>query len=117
MTDTVDAPAADARPETCGANLGEAFATCAKCGVAWRVGASATPACGTMTFARMRAFLEAEIRVAEDSHSALASLARQGIGANPVPSLERAAQLAAVLRLVNRVARNPSIVDILRGKS
>lgn len=100
------------RPDDCLADVSKEYATCARCGLAWRVGFDA-PKCAPMTIGRMRECVIAEINARRGSHAVLADLKREGVAADPIAPLTRAAELEGVLRFFDRVTTNDEAMDIL----
>jgi hypothetical protein len=102
------------RPKGCDADLSRDYARCARCGLAWSVEDPSPPACHPMSFADLKDALSFEIQRLESSHKSLVEIAEsERFPADPLPALQRAMKLAAVSRLVFRVAGDQRIVDLL----
>lgn len=112
MTDNT-APAK--RPDGCQAAPFGAYATCERCGLAWDP-ATSSPACGAMSFGRIRDRLFVDINNAIDEHDHLVRMLAAGTPAAPLPVLARAMELRATVRLVDRITSSEPILDILNPK-
>lgn len=113
MTDDTSPPA---RPENCQAIARGPFWTCERCGLAWDDRRPPAPACGVMSFGRIKSRLEFEIEDFQGQHDMLARTQGDGIPADPSAPLKRAMELRAILRLVERITASEPILDILNPK-
>jgi hypothetical protein len=113
MTDA-ESGAAVPRSASCLADTHGDFSICAKCGLAWRTGAvDYRPPCGAMSIARIREAVIRAITYEVASHDVCLRLLAEGTPADPLASLNRAAELRGVLRTLDRCLYNEQILNIL----
>jgi hypothetical protein len=102
-------------PENCQATPAGALAICARCGRAFDRYNGKAP-CGVMSFGRIRERLDLEIVNARAAAAVVSKLKERGEPADPLHELNRAAELMAISRLIDRITSTDAILDILNPK-
>ena len=106
---------AAARTAACSAVPVEDLMVCDRCGAEWSAGTE-RPACAPITFPAMREHMMAELNSAEAWLSVLTTEKAAGKPVDPAKQRRRVALTAALLRLVEKVMADPSIMEKLTAK-
>ncbi len=106
-------------PAGCTATLLDGAWSCARCGTA-RPMESAHPGCKPQTLSRLRAVVDSAIERHRDEYASMQRIANDSLAdpairaaINPWPAATRAAELAGVALLLERVAGSDNILDEL----
>jgi hypothetical protein len=105
----------------CTARSVDGLMRCARCGLEWIAGTE-KPACAPVTWSRMRSSLLYCLEREQTSARLLAEMKRDGTSAadqaaNPAQCLRRAADLDAILTLLDRVTGSPKLKAAIVGKA